>query len=236
MEQKQLAQFTFFDLYWELIKQLENEAAGRFASNICAFMFTDEEVTAPEDDKENFFWSNIVDVLEEDKRIEQQGKMPKTLNKKMRHFTFCKTYYMAFKLMTAAEYGEYIKAICSYMFEGVELKLKPSLQGYFVLAKRTLRLAQTRKRVGANGGSNKRQSTPSIEIKSQLTQAEAPFTFDGFMRNNPHVRDDIYGNGKRLKENVDWKLLNENLRNNEAFSESTSLYHILSHYREILET
>ena len=203
MEQKQLAQFTFFDLYWELIKQLENEAAGRFTSNICAFMFTDEEVTTPEDDKENFFWSNIIDVLEEDKRIEQQSKIPNTLNKKMRHFTFCKTYYMASKLMTAAEYGEYIKAICSYMFDGVELKLKPSLQSYFVLAKRTLRLAQTRKRVGANGGSNKRQSTPSIEIKSQLTRAEAPFTFDDFMRNNPHVRDDIYGNGKRLKENVD---------------------------------
>ena len=236
MEQKQLAQFTFFDLYWELIKQLENEAAGRFASNICAFMFTDEEVTAPEDDKENFFWSNIVDVLEEDKRIEQQGKMPKTLNKKMRHFTFCKTYYMAFKLMTAAEYGEYIKAICSYMFDGVELKLKPSLQGYFVLAKRTLRLAQTRKRVGARGGSTKRQSTPKAEVISQPTQAEAPFTFDDFMRNNPHIKNNLYGDGLKLKEGIDWKLLDENLRNNEAFSNSTSLYHILYHYREILET
>ena len=236
MEQKQLTQFTFFDLYWELIKQLENEAAGIFASNICAFLFTVEDIPEPEEDKENFFWSNIIDVLEEDKRIEQQGKMPKTLNKKMRHFTFYKTYYMASKLMTAAEYGEYIKAICSYMFDGVELKLKPSLQGYFALAKRTLRLAQTRKKVGARGGSTKRQSTPSTETKSQPIVVETPFTFEDFMRNNPHVRDDIYGNGKRLKENVDWKLLDENVRNNEAFSESTSLYHILSHYREILET
>ena len=50
MEKKQLWKFTFFDLYWELLKQLENEAAGRFATNICAFMFTDKEIPAPEDD------------------------------------------------------------------------------------------------------------------------------------------------------------------------------------------
>ena len=122
------------------------------------------------------------------------------------------------------------------MFDGVELNLKPSLQGYFVLAKRTLRLAQTRTKVGQRGCSTKRQSTPRAETKSQQIAEEAPFTFEDFMRNNPHVRDDIYGNGKRLKENVDWKLLDENLRDNEAFSNSASLYHILSHYREILET
>ena len=55
MEQKQLAQFTFFDLYWELIKQLENEAAGRFASNICAFMFTNEKSLRPRTTKRTSF-------------------------------------------------------------------------------------------------------------------------------------------------------------------------------------
>ena len=236
MEKKQLWKFTFFDLYWELLKQLENEAAGRFATNICTFMFTDEEIPKPEDDKENFFWSNIIDVLEEDKRIEQQGKMPKTLNKKMRHFTFCKTYYMAFKLMTAAEYGEYIKAICSYMFDGVELKLKPSLQGYFALAKRTLKLSQTRRKVGERGGVAKRKTAPRTEPAPQPIQAKKPFTFEDFMRRNPHVRANLLGDGLKLKENVDWKLLDECLRENEAFRDSTSLFHILSHYREILET
>ena len=56
------------------------------------------------------------------------------------------------------------------------------------------------------------------------------------MRNNPHIKNNLYGDGLKLKEGIDWKLLDENLRNNEAFSNSTSLYHILSHYREILET
>ena len=236
MEKKQLWKFTFFDLYWELLKQLENEAAGRFATNICTFMFTDEEIPAPADDRENFFWSNIIDVLEEDKRIEQEGKMPKTLNKKMRHFTFQNTYFKAFKLMTVEDCGAYIKAICSYMFDGVELKLKPSLQGYFALAKRTLKLSQTRRKVGERGGSAKRKTAPKTEPAPQPIKVEKPFTFEDFMRRNPHVRANLFGDGLKLKENVDWKLLDECLRENEAFRDSTSLFHILSHYREILET
>ena len=236
MEKKQLTQFTFFDLYWELLKQLENVAAGRFASKICAFLLTDEDVPAPEDDRENYFWSNIIDVLDEDKRIEQEGKLPKTLNKKMRHFTFLNTYYKAFKLMTVEECGAYIKAICSYMFDGVEMKLKPSLQGYFALAKRTLKLSQMRRKVGERGGAAKRKPAPKPEPTPQPIKEEAPFTFENFMRNNPHVRDDLFGNGRRLTENVDWKLLDECLRANQVFKDSTSLYQILTHYLEILET
>ena len=236
MEKKQLTQFTFFDLYWELLKQLENEAVGRFATNICTFMFTDEDVPAPENDRENYFWSNIIDVLDEDKRIEQEGKLPKTLNKKMRHFTFLNTYYKTFKLMTVEECGAYIKAICSYMFDGVEMKLKPSLQGYFALAKRTLKLSQTRRKSGERGGVTKRKPTPKPEPTPQPIKEEKPFTFEDFMRSNPHVRDDLFGNGRRLMENKDWKQLDECLKLNEAFKDSTSLYHILTHYREILET
>ena len=95
MEQKQLTQFTFYDLYWDLIKQSDDGAAGRLIRNICKYMFTDEPITEPQDDKENYFWSNIVDVLDEDKQCELSGKIPKTLNRKMRHFTFLDTYYKA---------------------------------------------------------------------------------------------------------------------------------------------
>jgi hypothetical protein len=123
MEQKQLKQFTFYDLYWDLIKQSDDSSAGRMVRNICQYMFTDDEVTEPQDDKENFFWSNIVDLLEEDKQIELSGKQPKNLNAKMRHFTFVDTYYKAIKLMSEAESGQYVKAICEYMFNGTERKL-----------------------------------------------------------------------------------------------------------------
>ena len=65
MEEKRLKQFTFYDLYYEALKGLPDEVAGRMAKNICRFMFTNEEVPEPQDDRENFFWSNIKDVLEE---------------------------------------------------------------------------------------------------------------------------------------------------------------------------
>ena len=125
MEEKRLKQFTFYDLYYEALKGLPDEAAGRTAKNICRFMFTNENIPEPQDDRENFFWSNIVDLLEEDKQIELCGEQPKYLKEKMRHFTFVETYYKAIKLMTEAESGQYIKAICEYMFFGTERKLKP---------------------------------------------------------------------------------------------------------------
>ena len=83
MEQKQLTQFTFYDLYWDLIRQSDDSSAGRLVRNICQYMFTDEAVDEPQDDKENFFWSSIVDLLEEDKQIEMRGNQPKNLNAKI---------------------------------------------------------------------------------------------------------------------------------------------------------
>lgn len=38
MEEKRLKQFTFYDLYYEALKGLPDEAAGRMAKNICRFM------------------------------------------------------------------------------------------------------------------------------------------------------------------------------------------------------
>ena len=164
MKQKQLTQFTFYDLYWDLIKQSDDSAAGRLIRNICNYMFTDEPIAEPQDDKENYFWSNIVDVLDEDKQCELSGRIPKTLNRKMRHFTFLDTYYKAIKLMAETESGQYVKAICDYIFDGAERKLKPPVDAYFALAKRKLSLSRTRKKVGAIGGKTDK-STPSITLE-----------------------------------------------------------------------
>ena len=48
MEEKRLKQFTFYDLYYEALKGLPDEAAGRMAKNICRFMFTNEEIPEPQ--------------------------------------------------------------------------------------------------------------------------------------------------------------------------------------------
>lgn len=39
MEQTQLKQFTFYDLYWDLIRQSDDASTGRMAMNICKYMF-----------------------------------------------------------------------------------------------------------------------------------------------------------------------------------------------------
>lgn len=52
------------------MRQSDDASAGRLVRNICQYIFTDDEVIEPQDDKENFFWSNIIDLLEEDKLIE----------------------------------------------------------------------------------------------------------------------------------------------------------------------
>ena len=124
MEEKRLKQFTFYDLYYEALKGLPDEAAGRMAKNICRFMFTNEEITEPQGDRENFFWSNIKDVLEEVKRKEESGRKPKNFNEKMPHFTFTDTYGKALKLMTDAESGQYIKGnLRVYVFrDGAEVE------------------------------------------------------------------------------------------------------------------
>lgn len=184
MEQKQLTQFTFYDLYWDLIKQSDDGEAGRLIRDICKFMFTDEPITESQDDKENFFWSNIVDVLNEDKQCELSGKIPKTLNRKMRHFTFLDTYYKAIKLMTETESGQYVKAICDYIFDGTERKLKPPVDAYFALAKRKLSLARTRKKIGAIGGKTDKP-IPSItleKIKADFRLSGDIFNKDEYLK------------------------------------------------------
>ena len=176
MEEKRLKQFTFYDLYYEALKELPDEVAGRMAKNICRFMFTNEEIPEPQDDKENFFWSSIVDVLEEDKRIESSGRQPKNLKSKMPHFTFTDTYGKALKLMSDAESGQYIKAICEYMFFGTERKLKPPVDMYFSFAKKKLELSRKRKSSGSKGGATARVKVTDEEI-AKATKKEKSICF-----------------------------------------------------------
>ena len=69
-------------LPWVAILQgLDDTSAGKLVSYICEFEFAD---TKPEDsemtDKENFYWSNLSDMLEEVKETECAGKKPKKYN------------------------------------------------------------------------------------------------------------------------------------------------------------
>lgn len=233
MEEKNLKQFTFYDLYYDALKGLSDEAAGRTAKNICLFMFTDETVTVPQDNKENFFWSSIVDVLEEDKRIESSGRQPKNLKSKMRHFTFYDTCYKALKLMTDVEGGQYIKAICEYMFFGTERKLKPPVDMYFNFAKKKLELSRKRKSSGSKGGATARVKVTDEEIAKVTEKKNQYVSFDDFMAENPKIKNDLYASRMHLLDGVNWMKLDCGLEKSD-YKDCDSLYRILMHKEEIM--
>ena len=96
MEQtRQIKQFQFYDFYAEILNGLTDESVGRIARLICEYMFTDNAVAEIKDDKERFYWGNIVDVLQESKENEIKGKQSTGLNRKMKHFTFQYNFYDA---------------------------------------------------------------------------------------------------------------------------------------------
>ena len=233
MEEKRLKQFTFYDLYYEALKGLPDEAAGRMAKNICRFMLTSEDVPEPQDDRENFFWSNIVDLLEEDKQIELCGKQPKYLKEKMRHFTFVETYYKAIKLMTEAESGQYIKAICEYMFFGTERKLKPPVDMYFSFAKKKLELSRKRKSSGSKGGATTRVKVSDEQISKATEKKNKYVSFDDFMAENPKIKNDLYASRMHLLDGVNWMKLDCGLEKSN-YKDCDSLYRILMHKEEIM--
>lgn len=233
MEEKRLKQFTFYDLYYEALKGLPDEAAGRMAKNICRFMLTSEDVPEPQDDRENFFWSNIVDLLEEDKQIELCGKQPKYLKEKMRHFTFVETYYKAIKLMTEAESGQYIKAICEYMFFGTERKLKPPVDMYFSFAKKKLELSRKRKSSGSKGGATMRIKVTDEEISKATEKKNQYVSFDDFMAENPQIKNDLHASRMHLLDGVNWMKLDCGLEKSD-YKDCDSLYRILMHKEEIM--
>lgn len=222
MVEKRLKQFTFYDLYYEALKGLPGEAAGRMVENIYRFMFTNEEIPEPQDDKENFFWSNIKDVLKDVKRIEERGRKPKNLNEKMLHFMFMETYYKAIKLMTEAESGQYIKAICEYMFYGTERKLKPPVDMYFSFAKKKLELSRKRKFSGSKGGATTRIKVTDEEI-SKATEKNRYVSFDDFMAENPKIKNDLYASGMHLLDGVNWRKATMPGKNNTNLAK-TSLF------------
>ena len=234
MEQtRQIKQFQFYDFYAEILSGLNDESAGRIARLMCEYMFTDNAVAEIKDDKERFYWGNTVDVLQKSKENELKGKQSTGLNHKMKHFTFQDNFYDAIKLLDDKQSGQYIKAICGYMFENKTPTLKPPTDGFFILAKRKLDLSKTRKKNGSKGG--KKEKTPVI--KEQVSAANEitreRLDMDGFLKRNPQIKNIIYPLSMRLTDGIDWTKLADKLPYS-AYRDSTNLYQIVAHYKEIV--
>lgn len=233
-----ITKFMFYELYWSLIKNESKGTAGRLIKRICQYMFTGNKLPTLKDKKEAFIWSNIEDFLTRSKEAEINGKTLKTLNQQMRHFAFLETYYRAIDLMNDEQSGAYLKALCKYMFEGIETtELIPPADAYYALAK--LKLSLSKKRSNAAKTSRKtakksRQNdlltvgeTDVKETENAMEEKRKPTTFDEFMKLHPAIKDDIYPNGRGILKSVNWTRLNELIKTDKSLEQSHSLYWLL---------
>ena len=127
-----MKQFTFYKLYSDILDGMNDTDAGKFAMRICEYEFEDKLPEEELNNKERFYWNNIVDMLAEIKEAESSGRSLKRYNLRSEHFTFYETYFDAMKLLKGNELGAFVKAFCGYMFQGTEPRFKDvSMQGYF---------------------------------------------------------------------------------------------------------
>ena len=203
------------------MEKLDDDATrGQFMKAICKFMFEEEPVKPPKGNKSEYFWENIIDVMTESKEAEKNGKRPKRLNMKMKHFTFQYVYYKAILLMTDEEIWQYIKAIYGYMVDCVEpTDLSNNVALYFNLAKKKFDISKTRSAIGTRGGKSQKQT--------------AEMTLEQFLSAHSHIRDNLYGNAVELVKGKDFSVLSDKLKASSKWASEQSLYKILSHYDEI---
>ena len=232
MEQKQLKQFTFYDLYAELMDVLNDEERWKLLRRMCEYIFTDEEQNELTDKKLVFLWGNIVDYLEADKQAQLNCKSVRA-SRQMKHFTFYRNFYEAVELMEDKQAGQYIKAIYNYALNNIEQsKLSSPVDLYYTLAKRKLELSRVRSSIGKKGGMAERIPVTTEQVNA--IQPEVPsIGIDGFLKNNPQVKNDIYKSSMYLTEGIDWTMLDYELPNS-AYRDCKSLYQILTHNKEIV--
>ena len=151
-----MRQFTFYKLYSDILDGMNDTDAGKFAMRICEYEFEDKLPEEELNDKERFYWNNIVDMLAEVKEVESSGGSLKRYNLRSEHFTFYETYFDAMKLLKGNDLGAFVKAICGYMFQGTEPQFKDvSIQGYFNICRLKMDTSKKRKSSGSKGGKPK---------------------------------------------------------------------------------
>lgn len=233
MEQKHLKQFTFYDLYAKLMGILTDDERGKFLRRMCEYIFASGEQAELVDKKLIFLWGNIVDYLDADKQAQLNGKTVRA-NRQMRHLTFYRNFYEAVELMADKQAGQYIKAIYSYALNNVEpSKLCSPVDLYYTIAKRKLILSKVRSSIGMKGGKAERISIKAEQINAKQPRGLVTIGIDGFLKNNPQIKNDIYKSSMHLTDGVDWTMLDQELYTSK-YSDCRSLYQILTHYREIV--
>lgn len=248
MDNNKIDKFTFYELYADILQGLDDASAGKLASYICEYEFAD---TKPADgemtDKENFYWSNISDILKEVKETECAGKIPKKYNLQSEHFTFYETYYNAMKLMNKKKRGTFIKAICAYMFENEEPKFEDkTIQGYFNLCKRKMDLSKKRK-TSASRGKSSRSSASTAKDECKVLEVEeqqpVPFTeeqiepiprkeltYSDFRKAYLDIQGNLFGMAERYITTLDWTDVATKVETDEELQKERNIFCLVKTY------
>lgn len=225
MEQTQLKQFTFYELYADILNGLNDVDAGKFAKRICEYEFENAEPKDAMTDKEVFYWSNISDMLAEVKEIEMRGKIPKKFNLRAKHFTYYETYYNAMKLLNDRQSGVFVKAICKYMFNAIMPAFNDkTMQGYFNLCKRKMDISKQRKSVGTSGGSAKKKPKKQTETTTET------MTYAEFRQKYSEIQGELYGSAERYKTALDWAEVAAKLETDIDLQNETNIYRLTQKY------
>ncbi len=228
MEQEKLKQFTFYELYADMLNGLNDADAGKFAKRICKYEFENVEPNDAMTNKEVFYWSNISDMLAEVKAIEMQGKIPKKYNLRTKHFTFYDTYFNAMKLLNDRQCGMFVKAICEYMFVGVMPDFNDkTMQGYFNLCKRKMDISKQRKSIGTSGGIAKKKPRKETETKKMFTET---MTYEKFRQKYPEIQGELYGSAERYKTALDWAEVAVKMETDIDLQAETNIYRLAQKY------
>lgn len=228
MEQENLKQFTFYELYADILNGLNDADAGKFAKRICKYEFENAEPNDGMTNKEVFYWSNISDMLAEVKTIEMQGKIPKKYNLRTKHFTFYNTYFNAMKLLNDRQCGMFVKAICEYMFVGVMPDFNDkTMQGYFYLCKRKMDISKQRKSVGASGGNAKKKPQKVTEAEMMPT---GTMTYEKFRQKYPEIQGELYGSAERYKTALDWTDVSAKVETDIDLQSEANIYRLTQKY------
>lgn len=240
-----MKQFTFYKLYSDILDGMNDTDAGKFAMRICEYEFEDKLPEKELNGKERFYWNNISDMLAEIKETESCGKSLKKYNFRSEHFTFYETYFDAMKLLKVGDAGTFVKAICGYMFQGIEPQFKDvSMQGYFTLCKRKMDVSKKRKSSGIKGGISKRRKMLPLEtdgmtknvLPVQESSAEEvsalPLTYEQFRSTHPDLQGDLFGSAERYKTALDWADVAAKLKADRDLQREGDIYRLIKRYEQ----
>ena len=160
--------FTFYDIYYTPLKELDDKHAGKFFRMICDFLDGKQVTIDAESDAEispefELYWESISGDLEAYRK--SAGKSC-GLDKRYKHFPFLPFYRKAFTYLSDGEGGAFVKMIGAYMFENkVPAKADGNAFRYFNICKRKLDESKQRMQNGAKGGRPKKNKNPPQESR-----------------------------------------------------------------------